>query len=90
MSDKPNVAQSMPILVTRGDWKKLTRSLREVVIALNKADGKSDLPLLVTQAYQALAQIDLAMTPEARAEVLGKRILDQQAAEQGDAVDLEA
>jgi hypothetical protein len=70
--DRELRSRPMPVLVTtdgyNSDWKQLTRALQEAATDLNKADGKSDLPRLVAEAYVALNAITAVLTEDAREE----------------------
>lgn len=82
-------ARPLPVTVsTEGyasEWRKLTWKLESAAKALDRADGKSDLPQLVAEAHHALHAIDRALTREARAEALLKT-----AQPLGDVVELDA
>lgn len=92
-ADRLARAQPMPVLVTtagwNSDWKQRTRELQEAATALYKADGKSDLPRLVADAYLALDAITAVLTEGAREESQDLRhILAHQTAVVGAAVEI--
>lgn len=63
--------QPLPIVIPegtgyQGQWRQLTWNLKAATDAIHKADGKSDLPQLVTDAILKLEAIQAVLTDEAR------------------------
>jgi len=63
--------QPLPIVIPegtgyQGQWRQLTWNLKAATDAIHKADGKSDLPQLVTDAILKLEAIQAVLTDESR------------------------